>query len=659
MGMSLRVSRWSLLARFGVMSVVALGILAGALAHVLKGQIEARALAGAEAVGVLIARAGVQPNLTPSDVRDGMSPQRIDELDRRLQASVLGDTGIERIKIMDASSRIVYSDKRDTIGDTATSENVQRALDGDVVSHFAHGVEHADEGARTLEVYVPLRFGGEKAPVGVYEVYLSYAAAEAAIAADTRTMYALIVGGLGLLWAALYRIVSLASRRLRRQATHDALTGLPNRLLLEDRIERALAAAVRGDREVAVLFIDLDRFKEINDTLGHSYGDELLRQVALRLAEVVRHGDTLARLGGDEFAVLLPNVDDREQVEMVAARLRDALHRSFSAEGTTLDVEASIGVALSPEHGTTPDQLLANADIAMYFAKERKAGAVFFDSQDRVNTPSQLTVLGDLRRALEADDQLFLHFQPKYALDDERLVGVEALLRWSHPEHGNIPPAEFIGIAEGTGIIRKLTERVLCQALAQSRRWVDAGHHVPIAVNLSTRCLLDADFPELLEGLLAEHSIPPDLLRLEVTESAVMGDPARATDVLQRLHDLGVSLSIDDFGTGYTSMAHLRRLPIDELKIDRSFVIAMIENEHDAVLVRTAIDLGHNLGLTVVAEGVEQAAHVSALRALECDVAQGYHYARPMPAAELTTLLDRNPHAGGSAAQRQPAARHG
>ena len=640
--MSLRVSRWSLLTRFGVLSVVALAVLAVALGHVLKRQIEARALSGAEDVAELVARAGVQPNLTMADVRDGMTPQRIAVFDRQMRAGVLGQTRIQRIKIFDSRPRMIWSDRHELIGDSAVGvEGVRHALAGEVVSHFVRGVDHRDKGARTLEVYVPLRFGAGGEPVGVYEVYLSYTAIESEIAADTRTMYGVIAGGLLLLWTALHRIVLLASRRLRRQATHDALTGLPNRLLLEERLERALAMAERSDGEVAVLFIDLDRFKDINDTLGHSYGDELLRQVALRLGDVVRRGDTLARLGGDEFAVLLPSVRDREHAEVLAARLRDALHRSFSAAGTTLDVEASIGVAMSPLHGTTPEALLASADIAMYSAKERKAGAVFFDPEDRVNTPTRLTILGDLRRALEADDQLGLHYQPKYALDDERLIGVEALLRWNHPERGNIPPGDFIELAEGTGIILRLTEHVLRAALGQARRWVDEGHAIPIAVNLSTRCLLDPSFPDHVERLLAEHDVPASLLRLEITESAVMGDPARATDALRRLHDHGVGLSIDDFGTGYTSMAYLRRLPVDELKVDRSFVMSMTENEHDAVLVRTAIDLGHNLGLTVVAEGVEQADHVAALRALDCDVVQGYHYARPMPAADVTALLER------------------
>ncbi|TFV67150.1 EAL domain-containing protein [Blastococcus sp. CT_GayMR20] len=249
--------------------------------------------------------------------------------------------------------------------------------------------------------------------------------------------------------------------------------------------------------------------------------------------------------------------------------------------------------------------------------------------------------LGDLRRALEGTEELFLNYQPKYTLDGERIEGLEALLRWQHPTEGLIPPGEFIPVAEGTGIILRLTERVLDLALAQMRCWLDAGHAVPVAVNLSTRCLLDAGLPDLVQRLLAEHGVPAALLRLEVTESAVMGDAARCMEVLQRLHDLGVKLSIDDFGTGYSSMAYLRRLPVDELKIDRSFVLGMTTTAADAVLVRTAIDLGHNLGLTVVAEGVEGAEHVTALRALGCDIAQGFHYARPMAAERMSELLDR------------------
>jgi predicted signal transduction protein with EAL and GGDEF domain len=355
----------------------------------------------------------------------------------------------------------------------------------------------------------------------------------------------------------------------------------------------------------------------------------------------------VARLGGDEFAVLLPVVEGAGEAQAVAERLRGALHRRFDVHGVALDLEASLGIALSPWHGTDVEELLRNADIAMYVAKEVKAGAVVFTPEEHTTGRARLTVLGDLRTALEATDELFLHFQPKVTLDGERVEGLEALLRWQHPERGLIPPSEFIPIAEGTGIIIRLTERVLGMALRAMRGWLDSGLAVPVAVNLSARCLLDASLPDLVSRLLREHGVPAALLRLEVTESAVMSDAARCTDVLQRLHELGVRLSIDDFGTGYSSMVHLRRLPVDELKIDRSFVLGMTTMPADAVLVRTAIDLGHNLGLTVVAEGVEGLEHAAALRDLGCDVAQGYHYAWPMGEADMTALLERSVLAPG------------
>jgi diguanylate cyclase (GGDEF)-like protein len=487
------------------------------------------------------------------------------------------------------------------------------------------------------------------------ELYLPYAPVAEAVAADVRTLTITLVVGLAVFYGVLFRFIASASRRLQRQtealqssaerdrhrATHDSLTGLPNWVLLRDRLDQSLAVATRSAGEVALLLIDLDRFKEINDTLGHTYGDKLLRQVGPRLESVLRDGDTVARLGGDEFAVLLPSVDGETEARAVAGRLSQALHSAFDVDGVVLDVEASIGIVLSPWHGTDTEELLRNADIAMYAAKEMKAGAVVFSPEEHVTAPSRLTVLGDLRRALDTEDELFLNYQPKYTLDGGRIEGAEALLRWQHPNLGLIPPGEFIPVAEGTGIILRLTERVLGMALTQMRAWLDAGHGIPVAVNLSTRCLLDAGLPGMVARLLDEHRVPAELLRLEVTESAVMGDAARCMEVLQGLHDLGVRLSIDDFGTGYSSMAYLRRLPVDELKIDRSFVLGMTTTQQDAVLVRTAIDLGHNLGLTVVAEGVEGLEHADALRALGCDIAQGYHFARPMAAAQLSTLLDQ------------------
>ncbi|MEV4510076.1 EAL domain-containing protein [Dactylosporangium sp. NPDC049525] len=417
-------------------------------------------------------------------------------------------------------------------------------------------------------------------------------------------------------------------------ASHDALTGLPNRTLFTDRTTEALCDA--DGRGLAVLLLDLDRFKEVNDTLGHQYGDELLRQVATRTTGALRTGDVVARLSGDEFAVLLPGASAADAAGL-AARLQSELHRSFALDDVAVDVEVSIGIAVAPEHATDTDALLRCADIAMYTAKDSKTGATLYRPNMHTEDGNRLLLLGDLRRALDVTDQLTLHYQPKIRLDDGRLCGAEALVRWAHPTRGAIPPAEFIPVAETTGLITRLTLYVLRLAVAQARTWLDDGLPVPIAVNLSPRCLLDPDLVGHVTRLLHEHELPAELLRLEVTETAVMANPALATETLTALHRLGVRLSIDDYGTGYSSMAYLKSLPVDELKVDRTFVMHMDADPEDAVLVRGAIELGHNLGMTVVAEGVEGAAHVAALRELGCDIAQGYHYARPMPPADLTT----------------------
>jgi diguanylate cyclase (GGDEF)-like protein len=441
--------------------------------------------------------------------------------------------------------------------------------------------------------------------------------------------------------AALTLMITRYQRSLVRQASesarlalHDSLTGLPNRALFSDRLDHALAAGRRDGTDLAVMMLDLDRFKEVNDSLGHGYGDELLRQMALRLRSCLREVDTVARLAGDEFAVLLPGADARVATEL-GERVLDGLHRSFLLHDVTVDVEASIGVALAPAHGDTVEAIMRSADVAMYSAKDAKTGIVVYEPSQLVHQPNRLVLLGDLRRALDAPDQLVLFYQPKISLDLDQMCGVEALVRWNHPSRGMVPPAEFIPVAETTGLINRLTDHVLRLAVAQGRALLDAGTPVPIAVNLSPRCLLDATLLERVRALLAEHALPAGMLRLEVTETAVMANPALAMATLTGLHELGVRLSIDDYGTGYSSMAYLRRLPVDELKVDRSFVLNMTENDNDAILVRSAIDLGHNLGLSVVAEGVEGAEHVAALQGLSCDIAQGYHYARPMPADDL------------------------
>jgi diguanylate cyclase (GGDEF)-like protein len=660
-----RLSATSLLTRFGFVSLLVTVVVGAVLSSVLSNAIAERAREQAESTVAVTVRLGIQPQLSLQELVNGFDADQLARVERSvdaaaadLQAGRPTEDPVE-LKIFNRERTVVYhSENRDVIGTTSQSEELTEALTGTVVSGFAHSADDSDGSEagdrQLLEVYVPIQYEGSTSPDGVMELYLPYAPVAAAVRDDVRMLQIALAIGLAFFYGVVFRLIASASTRLRRQAealqtsadrdrhqsTHDALTELPNWVLLRDRLEQSLAVAARSSGEVALLLIDLDRFKEINDTLGHSYGDKLLRQVGPRLQSVLRDGDTVGRLGGDEFAVLLPSVEGVEEAQAVAERLRTALHMPFDVDGVILDIEASIGIVLSPWHGTETEDLLRNADIAMYAAKELKTGTVVYEVAEHGVSPTRLTVLGDLRRALDGDE-LFLHYQPKITLDGERIEGVEALLRWQHPTQGLIPPDEFIPVAEGTGIILRLTERVLGMALAQQRRWLDQGHGVPVAVNLSTRCLLDADLPDLVQRLLTEHRVPAELLRLEVTESAVMGDAARCMAVLQGLHDLGVRLSIDDFGTGYSSMAYLRRLPVDELKIDRSFVLGMTTAIQDAVLVRTAIDLGHNLGLTVVAEGVEGAEHVAALRALGCDIAQGYHFARPMLPEALTELMAR------------------
>jgi diguanylate cyclase (GGDEF)-like protein len=452
--------------------------------------------------------------------------------------------------------------------------------------------------------------------------------------------------GVGVVLLAAFAVIAIGyQRRLLRQAAsseyqarHDALTGLPNRRFFTERTDAALAEAAATGGDVSMLMLDLDRFKEVNDTLGHQYGDELLRQVAARTAAAVRTTDTVARLSGDEFAVLLPSAT-AAAAEALAQRLLISLHRSFSLGDVTVDVEASVGIATAPEHADGGEALLRCADIAMYAAKDAKVGALVYRPAMHAEDGSRLLILGDLRRALDTTDQLTVHYQPKIRLTDGGVSGVEALIRWQHPLRGNVPPNEFIPVAETTGLITRLTLYVLRMAVAQGRAWLDAGLATPIAVNLSPRCLLDQNLVTQVTDVLAEYALPAELLRLEVTESAVMANPALAIDSLTELHRLGLGLSIDDYGTGYSSMAYLKRLPVDELKVDRTFVRDVDTDREDVALVRGAIELGHSLGMSVVAEGVESAGHATTLRGLGCDVAQGYHYARPMPAADLTDWM--------------------
>ncbi|MEP7201792.1 MAG: EAL domain-containing protein [Ilumatobacteraceae bacterium] len=451
---------------------------------------------------------------------------------------------------------------------------------------------------------------------------------------------------IGLVLAGLLASITRGHRRiLDRERTvavhdslHDALTGLPNRKLLADRCSQALLSNAELGTSSGLLLIDLDRFKEINDTFGHHYGDELLMQVGPRLAAVLRDIDTVARLGGDEFAVLLVDVKGVSQACEIAANLLAALEAPFIVEGVVLDVEASIGVVLSGVHGLDASTLLQHADIAMYIAKTRSCGVFAYDPAVDGHSPAKLALLGDLRRALERNE-LILHYQPKVSLSSGDVVGVEALVRWQHPQRGLLYPDDFILLAEHTGLIAPLTRYVLNAAIAQARKWSLRGRPLTVSVNLSARNLLDEQLPGDVAKLLKRHLVPAGMLELEVTESALMTEPLRARRLLGQLTDLGIVISIDDFGAGYTSLGQLKTLPISELKIDRSFVTNMVEDRSNALIVRSVVELGHNLGLTMVAEGVETKDALDELAEMGCDVAQGYYLSRPIAAEAFDRWL--------------------
>jgi diguanylate cyclase (GGDEF)-like protein len=423
--------------------------------------------------------------------------------------------------------------------------------------------------------------------------------------------------------------------RLRHDSLHDALTGLGNRSLLQETMD---GLEIGGDRLAAVMLLDLDRFKEVNDTLGHDSGDALLRQIALRLQKLLGERGLICRLGGDEFAILLPELAEIGEAGDVASLVLGALEQPFAVGEMKLEVSGSIGVALAPVDGETSTALLQRADVAMYAAKEHHTGWELYAKEHDGYSPRRLSLAAELRHAVERDE-LMLHYQPKAELGTGRVSGVEALLRWNHPEYGLIPPDEFIPLAEHTGLIRPLTSWVLDHAVEQARVWQDGGTPLSVAVNLSVRALMDGALPDEVAGVLDRASLDAAALVLEITESTIMADPNRAIAVLRRLSDFGVALSIDDFGTGYSSLAYLKRLPVDEVKVDRSFVMNMATDTDDAVIVRSTVDLARNLGLRVVAEGVEDNATWDHLRLLGCDAVQGYYLAKPMPATQVVRWL--------------------
>lgn len=444
-----------------------------------------------------------------------------------------------------------------------------------------------------------------------------------------------------------------------RLAYWDALTGLPNRAQFVLLLEASIVEAERRKHSVFVLMMDLDRFKNVNDVMGHSFGDTLLRLVAQRLqlafADGAHASAKLARLGGDEFAVLLP-ATGIVQAQQMAARILASLETPLSLEDQTVDISASLGIAGYPEHADSSHTLLSIVEVAMYAAKHRKDGAVVYDAMIDSSSEKNLSLLSELRFAMERGE-FRLRVQPKISLTTGQVVGFESLLRWEHPERGFLFPNEFIAFAEQTGFIRILTRWVLEQSAALCRQLAATGCDLKVSLNLSPRDLLDQDLPSKFGAILARHQLAPSSFCLEITESAIMDDPIRAQQTLERLHAMGFSLSIDDFGTGYSSLAYLKRLPVDELKIDKSFVLNMEHDIDDTKIVRSTIDLGHNLGLRVVAEGIESEAVWRLLAALGCDQGQGYFMGRPIPADQFIDWMEawRAPTGVAAMSPAQPA----
>jgi diguanylate cyclase (GGDEF)-like protein len=631
-----------LVLRFAVCTCVALALAAAAILMVVRHLVTVQAERAATSQARVVANATLRGALRKADFEQPVDYARRAALDRLFRARVL-DEGVLVAELYAPNGVVTYSTDHRLIGRRVGQQagHIREALAEMVRSDTTTLPAAAGGKRKALRTYAPVAVAGGTGVVALFQDYEPIAQTAAATFLPTAGVFEAV---LVLLFLALVPILRRVTIRIRRQmeeiehrALYDQLTGLPNRTLFRDRVEQALLSAQRDGSSATVMFLDVDHFKAVNDTLGHEAGDLLLRDLGVRLSEEMRSSETLARLGGDEFAILCRG--SAEEAANLAERLHGVLHTAFLVRNFPLEVATSIGIAAYPEHGEDADTLLRHADVAMYIAKEARAGTAIYAAEQDLNDQARLALAGELRRAIE-NDELVLHFQPKAELETGGIVGVEALVRWQHPERGFIPPNEFIPIAERTGLIKPLSRHVIVTALRQCSAWRGAGIDLQVAVNLTIPDLLDLELPDLIERELAERGVRPDQLELEITESTILADPFRVRQVLNRLNEMGLRLAIDDFGTGYSSLAYLRRLPVHTIKIDRSFVMDMCENPHDATIVRSTIELGKNLGLEVVAEGVETQEAWDALRAQGCTLAQGYFIGRPVPADELGAVLE-------------------
>jgi diguanylate cyclase (GGDEF)-like protein len=625
--------------------VVAMGL---ALSRSFSAGSQQRGLAEGRTQVELMATTSIEPLLDGLPLDGDVDLDTLTSL-RAVTARLEASGRVLRLRVHSPDGRVVFSDDGSGFRGPVDDEALDAAR-GETVLRLTHlNADRNDSGPSgvpAIEAYQPL--GDADTMLGVLEVYLPYAPIQAEIDAGLDRLHRLLVIGLSALYLVLLGLALTTTRRLRQHGRHNAylaeydqLTGLPNRRLFQ----RELAAHTADRPTGAVAVIDLDRFKEVNDSLGHHNGDALLRALADRLAQAVRPGDLVARLGGDEFGIVLPHVTSAEAARARFLQLRERLGDDLDLSGITLSSEASIGFVLVGDDGRAPDTLLQRAEIAMYVAKASTDGVVRYDSALNHFDADRLAMVGELQRAMDLDE-LVLHYQPKLSLDDGRVVGVEALLRWHHPRHGLVYPDSFLPLAERTGLIEPLTDWVVRRALRDLGR-MDVPESARVSVNVSARNLTQPDFASRVLAAVATAGIPTSRLVLEITETAVFADLERATAALAQLSGAGIAISLDDFGQGQTSLGYLSRLHLAELKIDRAFVRDMLTDEAHATIVSSLVGLAHNLGLTVVAEGVEDDATRRALADLGCDEGQGYGLAKPMDPRRLDEWLGQHAPTSG------------
>lgn len=671
--------RHNLLLRFGLISFLVIAGLGVGLVLTLRSTLVERTLADAERAAVIASKTAIQPLLTPADLTRDFVPltqERVAELDQAL-SGVTSAEGIVRVKVWNTAHWIVYSDNPALRGRWFPSPDLlDLSLGGQVVSEVTdlnapEEFEETDFG-QLLSVYVPLTVqpsapewfaaDGDGKVIGAFEVYLSYAPIAAQISNETTNLVLLLSGGLLLLWALLFRLVAGASRRLTAQARanryladHDPLTGLINRRVFADRIARVMGEGTPA----TVALLDLKNFQDINDSVGHSMGDSLLRQVATRLQQAIGGSEEVCRMGGDEFGLLLPGIRTADDARHRIDTLLQIFDQPFFVEDLRLDADASVGFTLSgsgPHDHTVEvaEQMVQRADIALYQARLDHRRIAAYDDGRNHFTRDRLDLAVQFRMALDRD-QIELFYQPQLNLRTDRVHSVEALVRWRHPERGLLSPDEFLAVIEQSDLIRDLTARVLDRALYQLRCWRDGGMRLRMSINLSARDCTNPNLPGLVAAALEMYGLPADALTCELTESSMLTNPVVAEAVLRELADLGVEVAVDDFGTGYASLAYVRRMPVSELKIDRSFIMGLHNDGPDTDVVRFTTDLGRRLHLRVVAEGAETQEDIDVLREIGCQVVQGYYISRPMDGAAATEWLRNAQTTSIGMASRLPA----